>query len=104
MQMVEVTGRTIDSIVSEGKTFVYFTAGFSPYALAMESVYRDFLKAAEQYDVKVARVNVSDEIPLGQRFEIKELPTMILFRKGIRVDTCPGIVPLERYTNMLRFF
>ena len=104
MQMVKVTTQNMDSITSEGKTFLYFTAGFSPYALAMEPVYEDFLKEAEKYDVKVCRIDIGDEISLGQRFELKEMPTMLLFRDGIRVDACGGIVPLERYTNLLQFF
>lgn len=104
MQKVEITYQNIDATIREGKTFVYFTAGFSPYATAMEPVYQQFLKLAEGYDVKVSRVNVTDQIQLGQRYQIKELPTLLLFRNGMKVDDCPGIVPLERYENMLKFF
>ena len=104
MQMVEVNSKNVDSITKEGKTYLYFTAGFSPYAAAMEPVYRQFLEAAAEYDVKVCRISVTEDIPLGQRFQIKELPTMLVFRDGMRVHTTEGIVLPEHYTNLLKFY
>lgn len=104
MQMVEINEANFDATVREGKTFLYFTADFSPFAKAMEPVYADFLKLAEGYDVKVCRMPVTDHLSIGQRLQIKELPCMVLFRDGMKVDACPGIVPLDRYENMLKFF
>lgn len=104
MQQVEINYKNVDSMVREGKTFLYFTADFSPFAKVMEPVYAQFLKLAENYDVKVCRINVTAQIDLGQRYQIKELPTMLVFRNGMKVDDCPGIVPLVRYENMLKFF
>ena len=43
MQMVEINSKNVDSITREGKTYLYFTAGFSPFAAAMEPVYQKFL-------------------------------------------------------------
>ena len=34
MQMVEINSKNVDSITREGKTYLYFTAGFSPFAAA----------------------------------------------------------------------
>lgn len=104
MQQVTVSSANVDAVLKEGKTFLYFTAGFSPYAAAMEPVWQQFLKAAEDYDVKVCRINITDDIALGERFQIKELPTLLLYRDGLRVDTCCGIVLPERYTNLLKFY
>ena len=104
MQMVEVNSKNVDSITKEGKTYLYFTAGFSPYAAAMEPVYRQFLEAAAEYDVKVCRISVTEDIPLGQRFQIKELPTLLVFREGMKVHTVEGIVLPEYYTNLLKFY
>ena len=70
MQMVEINSKNVDSITREGKTYLYFTAGFSPFAAAMEPVYQKFLMEAEQYDVKVCRINVTDDIALGERFHV----------------------------------
>ena len=92
MQMVEINSKNVDSITREGKTYLYFTAGFSPFAAAMEPVYQKFLMEAEQYDVKVCRINVTDDIALGERFHVKDLPTMLVFRDGMRVHTTEGIV------------
>ena len=43
MQMVEISSKNIDGVIREGKTYLYFTAGFSPFAAAMEPVYQKFL-------------------------------------------------------------
>lgn len=104
MQMVEISSKNIDGVIREGKTYLYFTAGFSPFAAAMEPVYQKFLAEAEQYDVKVCRINVTDDIALGERFQIKELPTLLVFREGMKVHTVEGIVLPENYTNLLKFY
>lgn len=75
-----------------------------PLAAAMEPVYQKFLMEAEQYDVKVCRINVTDDIALGERFHVKDLPTMLVFRDGMRVHTTEGIVLPEHYTNLLKFY
>ena len=104
MQMVEISSKNIDGVIREGKTYLYFTAGFSPFAAAMEPVYEKFLAEAEHYDVKVCRINVTDDIALGERFHVKDLPTMLVFRDGMRVHTTEGIVLPEHYTNLLKFY
>ena len=62
------------------------------------------MKGLEQYDVKVCRINVTDDIALGERFHVKDLPTMLVFRDGMRVHTTEGIVLPEHYTNLLKFY
>ena len=42
--------------------------------------------------MKVCRINVTDDIALGERFQIKELPTLLVFREGMKVHTVEGIV------------
>ena len=54
--------------------------------------------------MKVCRINVTDDIALGERFQIKELPTLLVFREGMKVHTVEGIVLPEYYTNLLKFY
>lgn len=104
MQMITINNENFDKTVQTGKTFLYFTADFSPFAKAMEPVYAAFLERAADYDVKVSCLPLTQNITLGQRLQIKELPCMLVYRDGMRVDTCTGIVTLERYENMLKFY
>ena len=46
MQIVSIDSKNVDSVTREGKTYLYFTAGFSPFAAAMEPAYEKFLAAA----------------------------------------------------------
>ena len=104
MQMVEVNSKNVDSITKEGKTYLYFTAGFSPYAAAMEPVYRQFLEAAAEYAKRLGGYCRFNLLELPESRLPEKLPTMLVFRDGVRVDTCEGIVLPERYVNLLRFY
>lgn len=104
MQIVSIDSKNVDSMIREGKTYLYFTAGFSPFAAAMEPAYEKFLAAAADYDVKICRINVTDDIALGERFQVKSLPTLLVFRDGMKVQTVEGIVLPEHYINLLKFY
>lgn len=104
MQIVSIDSKNVDSVTREGKTYLYFTAGFSPFAAAMELAYEKFLAAAADYDVKICRINVTDDIALGERFQVKSLPTLLVFRDGMKVQTVEGIVLPEHYINLLKFY
>ena len=61
MQMVEINSKNVDSITREGKTYLYFTAGFSPFAAAMEPAYEKFLAAAAGVVAGLAMIFGLDE-------------------------------------------
>ena len=70
----------------------------------MEPAYEKFLAAAADYDVKICRINITDDIALGERFQVKSLPTLLVFRDGMKVQTVEGIVLPEHYINLLKFY
>ena len=51
--------------------------------------------------VKVGKVNVDDEMELAQQFGIMNIPTMILFKNGEKVNQIVGAVPKENILAML---
>lgn len=50
---------------------------------------------AEEYDgrVRVAKLNVDDAPTVAARYNIRSIPTIILFRDGQVIDTIVGAVP-----------
>lgn len=54
---------------------------------------------------KIAKVNVDEHSELATRFEVMNIPTMILFKNGEEVDRMVGLMPkakiLERIKSIL---
>ena len=52
-------------------------------------------------ELKVGKVNVDDQMELAQQFGIMNIPTMILFKNGEKVNQIVGAVPKENILAML---
>ena len=54
-----------------------------------------FERLAEEYSgrVKFVKVNVDDEGPLAQQFNISGIPALVLFKDGAVFDSVVGLVP-----------
>lgn len=52
-------------------------------------------RLAEEYagQVKLVKVDVDDEFPLAERYQVGGVPTLILFREGQIVDRMVGALP-----------
>lgn len=49
--------------------------------------------AAENTDVTFAKINTEEEQELGQMFQIRSIPTLMIFRDNIIVFSQPGALP-----------
>ena len=58
--------------------------------------------ASERKDVKFGLINVDDEKGLTRRFDIKEIPTLILLEKGRIVDEVVDVACKEEILAMLQ--
>ena len=52
-------------------------------------------------ELKVGKVNVDEQMELAQQFGIMNIPTMILFKNGEKVNQIVGAVPKENILAML---
>ena len=50
----------------------------------------------------VAEVNVDEDTPLGERFGIRSLPTMLFFRDGRVIDQLVGAAPKSTIEARIR--
>lgn len=59
---------------------------------------------AKEYEgkVKVAKVNVDEEMALAQSYQISSIPTLLLFKEGQIVDRSLGYVPKQQIESMLK--
>ena len=59
--------------------------------------------AAEMKDeIQVAKIDVDENGNLANRFSIRSIPTLIVFKKGRVVDQLIGAAPKEQIVRMLR--
>ena len=59
--------------------------------------------AAEQYagSVRVVKLNVDDNLGVAQRYGIKGIPTLILFRQGTEAERVVGAVSKDALSRMI---
>ena len=51
--------------------------------------------------VAVAKVNIDEEMELAARYQVRSIPTVMIFKNGKPVDTIVGLRPADAYTKTL---
>lgn len=57
--------------------------------------------ASERPDVKIAKINVDEQMELASRFGIVSIPTLIVFKDGQPVNKSMGVKPKADILAML---
>jgi thioredoxin 1 len=59
---------------------------------------------ADQFkdSIKVMKLNVDDSQKAAQNYNVRSIPTMLLFKDGKILDTLIGLVPKERLEDFIK--
>ncbi len=57
--------------------------------------------ATDNPDVTFAKINTEEEQELGQSFQIRSIPTLMIFRENIIVFSQPGAMPEAALTEII---
>ena len=57
--------------------------------------------AGERSDIKVAAVNVDENIDLAEEYNVASIPCVVLFKNGAEADRSVGLVPKEALEELL---
>jgi thioredoxin 1 len=99
--LVELDEKNFEALVSSGKNvLVDFWAEWCSPCKMIEPILE---KLAKKYEGRVVfgRVNVDKEMNLSSRFQILSIPTFILFRNGLPMNTMIGAVGEETLEHFI---
>ena len=93
-QVTPITDKIFDEEVLESNTFV-LVEFYAPWCGPCRMVAPVVDEIAEQYAgrVKVVKVNADENPRTASQYNIRSVPTLILFKKGQKVDQIIGAVP-----------
>lgn len=93
MSVISVTNETFEREVlrSDSPVIVDFWASWCGPCRMLAPILDQI--AAERPDVKVAKVNVDEQMELASRFGIVSIPTVIVFKDGKPVNKSLGVKP-----------
>lgn len=96
MSVITVTNENFASevIASDKPVLVDFWATWCP-PCRMQSPIVDEL-AEERADIKVGKVNVDEQPELAEKFDVQNIPTLIIFKGGKAVKVLVGLRSKEQ--------
>lgn len=83
--------RDYDGVVSEGRVLVDFWAPWCGPCRMLGPVLEE-MDAAHGSELQIVKVNVDEQGELAARFNIRSIPTMILYENGKIIGTKMGYV------------
>ena len=91
MATIEITKETLqDTIADNDIVIIDFWA---PWCGPCKSFAPTYESVSEKYDdVVFGKVNTEDEQELGQSFQIRSIPTLMIFREEIAIFSQPGMM------------
>ncbi len=97
--MIEATKETfVEEINSEEKVLVDFWA---PWCGPCKMLSGTLEQIQKETNIKIVKVNVDDESELASTYNIRSLPTLILFKNGEMVNQIVGAVSKNKILEML---
>ncbi len=60
-------------------------------------------KVAEEFDgrLKVVKLSIDDSVAMTDRFRVRSIPTLVLFKNGVEQDRIVGFQQKEAVTEMI---
>src|SRR5258706_15872470 len=100
MAVVELTQENFEQVITGNPTVV--VDYWAPWCGPCRGFAPVFEKVSEQHpDVVFAKVNTDDEQEIAAHFQIRSIPTLMVFRDQIVVFSQPGALPQGAFEQVI---
>lgn len=99
--MIKLEGESFDNITSSGTTLVVFGADWCGHCQVAKPITEEVASKYENI-ITVAELNIDDDREIARRYEIKSIPTFILFKDGRVMSRNDNVRQVEALENMIR--
>jgi thioredoxin 1 len=99
MATVEVTAATFESTIEKGIALVDWWAPWCGPCRAFAPTYE--AASSRHADVVFAKVDTDAEPQLAAQFQIRSIPTLMVFRDGILLFAQPGLLPARALDQLV---
>ena len=100
MATIELTQENFDKTIAEND--IVFIDFWAPWCAPCKSFGPIFEKTSEQYpDIVFAKVNTEEEQDLAGQFQIRSIPTTMIFKEQILVFNQAGALPEEGIKDLM---
>ena len=99
MSVKELNEKDFYNYIENGTALIDFYADWCPSCRVLGLVVNEI--ATERQDITLGKINVGTETHLSSEFNIKSIPTLILFKEGKEVGRSVGVKSKKAILDML---
>ena len=99
MSVKELNERDFYCYKDAGTALIYFYADWCPSCRVLGLIINEI--ANERTDIALGKINVGTEAHLASQFNIKSVPTIILFKDGKEITRSVGATSKKAIIDML---
>ena len=100
MAVTQLTQQNIDETINNNEIVVIDF--WAPWCGPCQTFKPIFEKASEKHeDATFATCNTEEQTELAAMFQIKSIPTLVVFRDGIGIFGQPGMLPAEALDELM---
>jgi len=98
---IELTSENFDQVVGDND-FVIIDF-WAPWCGPCKSFAPIYEQVSEKFDnIVFAKVNTEDQTDLAAHFQIRSIPTLMIFREQVVIFSQPGMLPEESFGELIR--